>query len=144
MRPHNVGIDQNDTVYVADRENHRVQVFDNQGRLQAVWQNIHRPDGLCVDGEGRVYIGELCAMDGLEDCPGLGHRVSIYDRDGKLLTRFGDPEEGESPGQFIAPHGIAVDSQGSIYVGDAAFTMRGSRLKPPRELRSFQKLRRVS
>lgn len=144
MRPHNVVVDQNENVYIADRENHRVQVFDGQGKLQAVWQNIHRPDGICLDREGYLYVGELCPIDGLEDCPGLGHRVTVYNLKGERQAVYGDPVEGEGPGQFLAPHGIAVDSRGDIYVAEAAFTMRGSRLNPPKELRSFQKLRRVS
>ncbi len=143
QRPHNVVIDLNENVYIADRENHRMQVFDTKGKLQAVWQNIHRPDGIALDNEGHLFIGELCAMDGLEDCPGLGHRVTIYDLNGKRLDIIGDPEEGEGPGQFYAPHGVAVDSQGNLFVADVAYTMRGSRMNPPRHPRSFQKLARV-
>lgn len=143
IRPHNIVIDKDDTIYVADRENHRIQVFNNKGELQAIWHNIHRPDGICLDDEGNFYIGELCGFPGLEDAPGLGHRISIYDLQGKLLTRFGDPYWGEGPGQFIAPHGIAVDSRGDIYVAEASYTMKGAHMDPPRELRSFQKLARV-
>ena len=47
--------------------------------------------------------------------------------------------EGEGPGQFIAPHGIAVDSQGSIYVAEVSYTIRGSHMNPPKELRSLSK-----
>lgn len=140
MRPHNIVLDADDNVYVADRENHRIQVFDSQGRLQAIWQNIHRPAGICMDSAGYFYIGELNAFAGLEDCPGLGHRVSIYNLKGELVSRYGDPEEGEGPGQFIAPHAIAVDSRGDLYVGEVSHTIKGSRMNPPRELRSLQKL----
>jgi hypothetical protein len=69
--------------------------------------------------------------------------VSILSRDGELLARFGDAAEGEGPGQFIAPHGIAADSKGDIYVGEVSFTIRGSGMNPPKELRSLSKLRRV-
>ncbi|MFQ5880361.1 MAG: peptidyl-alpha-hydroxyglycine alpha-amidating lyase family protein, partial [Dehalococcoidia bacterium] len=137
--PHNVVVDEDENVYTADRESHRIQVFNAKGQLQAIWQNIHRPDGICMDGEGNFYIGELGPIPGLDDCPGLGHRLSIYNLDGKLLTRFGDPEEGEGPGQFIAPHGVAVDSRGDLYVGETSYTIRGSHMDPPKELRSFQK-----
>jgi hypothetical protein len=60
-----------------------------------------------------------------------------------LLARYGDPEEGEEPGQFIAPHGIAVDSRGDVYVGEVSFTIRGRSLDPPREMKSLSKLRRA-
>ncbi len=143
IRPHNVAVDAQDRVYVADRECHRVQVFDADGNFLTMWNNIHRPDGLTLGPDGNIYIGELNGIPGVDDAPGLGHRVSILSTQGELLARFGDPVEGEGPGQFIAPHGIAVDSHGDIYVGEVSFTIRGSRMNPPRELRSLCKLRRV-
>ncbi len=144
IRPHNVVVDPDDRVYIADRENHRIQVFDADGKFISMWNNIHRPDGICLDDEGHFYIGELNGMPGVDDCPGLGHRVSIYNLEGKRLTRFGDPEEGEGLGQFIAPHGVAVDSRGSLYVGDVAYTIRGQHLHPPRELKCLRKFVRKS
>lgn len=142
MVPHNIAISNDDRLYVADREAHRVQVFDTDGNLQAVWNNVHRPCGLTVAPDGNVYIGELNGVALVQDCPGYGHRVSIYSPDGELLSRFGDPEEGEEPGQFIAPHGIAVDSRGDVYVGEVSFTIRGRHMAPPRELRGLSKLQR--
>ena len=143
IRPHNVAIDKEDQVYVADRENHRIQVFDAKGNYLTMWNNIHRPDGICLDEEGYLYIGELNGMSGVDDAPGLGHRVSIYNLKGELQTRFGEPEEGEGPGQFIAPHGVGVDSRGDVYVGDVAYTIRGRHLEPPRELKCLRKFRRI-
>ena len=98
---------------------------------------------MTIGSDGNIYIGELNGIPGVDDAPGLGHRVSIIDQQGKLLARIGAPEEGEGPGQFIAPHGIAVDSHGDIYVGEVSFTIRGSKMDPPRELNSLSKLRRV-
>ena len=43
---HNIGCDADGWVYVADRENHRVQVFDGEGRYETQWNNLHRPCGL--------------------------------------------------------------------------------------------------
>ena len=143
IRPHNIAVDLQDRVYVADRECHRVQVFDADGKFITMWNNIHRPDGMTIGPDGNVYIGELNGMTGVDDAPGLGHRVSILDPRGKLLARLGHPLEGEEPGRFIAPHGIAVDSHGDIYVGEVSFTIRGQKMDPPRELRSLSKLRRV-
>ncbi len=143
MIPHNIAIDRDENLYVADREAHRVQVFDTEGRLQAIWQNVHRPCGLTVGPDGNIYIGELNGVGLVQDCPGYGHRISIYSPAGVLLGRFGDPEEGETPGRFIAPHGIAVDSHGDMYVGEVSYTIRGSAMTPPRELRSLCKVRRV-
>jgi hypothetical protein len=70
----------------------------------------------------------------------LGPRLSILSHEGKLLARLGDVRPGEAPGQFIAPHGLALDSRGDIYVGEVSWTIAGQHLKPPREMRSLQKL----
>lgn len=145
LRPHNIAVDAEERVYVADREAHRVQVFDADGNVLAVWNNIHMPNGLTIGPDGNIYIGELPGMTQEDPTPpGLGHRISILSPQGKLLARFGNPEEGEEPGKFIAPHGMAVDSRGDIYVGEVSFTIRGRRMTPPKELRSLSKLRKVA
>lgn len=141
--PHNIAVDRDDNVYVADRECHRVQVFDPNGRLQAIWSNIWKPSGIRVGVDGNVYIAELLADSYYADAPDVGHRVSIYSQSGKLLGRLGDSQWGEGPGQFVSPHGIALDSRGDIYVGEVSWTMMGRILEPPRELRSLQKLART-
>lgn len=145
LRPHNIAVDDDDRVIVADREAHRVQVFDTEGKILDVWNNIHLPNGLTIGPDKNIYIGELPGMtSSVPTPPGMGHRISILSPEGKLLARFGHPEEGEEPGKFIAPHGIGVDSRGDIYVGEVSFTIRGSKMNPPKELRSLSKLRKVS
>jgi DNA-binding beta-propeller fold protein YncE len=138
--PHNLGI-RDDRIYVADREALRVQVFDLDGGHVATWNNIHRPCALTVAPDGNIYVGELNGVALMEGALGIGHRISVLDPNGNLLGRYGSPEEGEEPGHFIAPHGIAVDSQGDVYVGEVSYTIRGSHLDPPRELRSLKKMR---
>jgi DNA-binding beta-propeller fold protein YncE len=142
--PHNVVIDQDENIYVTDRENLRLQVFDNKGNLKAIWQNIHRPQALCMDKEGYLYIGEHRMGPELIDCPTVGHRVNVYNKAGERLERLGDPLIGDGPTQFIAPHGMGVDSQGNLYVGEVAMTVWGRRFDPPKMFRCFRKLRRVS
>ncbi len=139
---HNICTDKDGWVYVADRENHRIQVFDSNGRFETQWNNMARPCGLYIDAEaGLVYVGELgVALAANFQALGVGPRVSIYDTQGNLQARLGNQPEGEEAGRFIAPHGICVDPQGNIYVGEVSWTHTGSRLEPPRELRSLQKL----
>ena len=142
MRPHNIAVDSNDRVYVVDREAHRIQIFDPRGNFITMWNNIHRPDAMVL-WQDHIYVGELNGMSSPGGAPGLGHRVSIYDLDGNRVCLFGSPEEGEGPGQFIAPHAIAVDSKGDIYVGEVSYTISGRHMDPPRELRSISKYERV-
>ena len=59
---HNIVTDADGWVYVADRENHRVQVFDGNGKYETQWNNLHRPCALCACGGGKspnFIIGEL-------------------------------------------------------------------------------------
>jgi DNA-binding beta-propeller fold protein YncE len=147
---HNIVTDPEGWVYVADRENHRVQVFDGNGKFEAQWINMHRPSGLFMErgGQGRFYVGEIGGGMGVNyDMPNIGPRVSIYSHKGELLARLGNRPAGLEPGQFISPHGLAVDSRGDIYVGEVSYTNWGNRYKGqphPAGLRSLQKLVRVS
>jgi DNA-binding beta-propeller fold protein YncE len=140
---HNICTDDAGYVYVADRENHRIQVFDSNGKYETQWNNMHRPCALYMDrGPSPLcYIGELGpGLATNKNIPNVGHRLIILTAEGKVLARLGDRYAGEDPGQFIAPHGIAVDSHGDIYVGEVSWTIAGQHLSPPKELRSLQKL----
>jgi len=143
---HSVCTDKEGYVYVADRENHRVQIFDSRGRYITQWNNMHRPCGLHITDqrEQLCYVGELAPSLAVnENFPNLGPRISIYNLEGKRLARLGDIRPGEEPHQFWAPHGLTTDSHGNLYVGEVSWTFAGSKLNPPRELRSLRKLARV-
>ena len=141
--PHNIATDADGLVYVADRENHRVQVFDGKGRFQGQLNNLHRPCGLVADRRngGRLYVGELPShLPVNKDVPNLGARVSVLSLKGDLLGRAGGRFAGEKPGEFVAPHGVAIDSRGDVYVAEVSYTAKGRLETPPREVRSLQKL----
>lgn len=119
--PHAICVDKQGLVYVADRENHRIQIFDGNGKYQWQINNLHRPGGLFLsdDDDPICYIGELSPFLAFNrKAPNLGPRVSIMTREGKLLGRLaGDPPAGNSPGQFLSTHSLTLDSRGDIYVG---------------------------
>ena len=144
--PHNICCDAEGWVYVADRENHRIQVFDGNGRYEGQWGNMHRPSGLFMENgrHPRFYVGEIGGGMAVNYAvPNIGPRVSIYTEKGVLLARLGERPAGLEPGQFISPHGLAVDSRGDIYVGEVSFTNWGNRYKGkpfPPGLKSLKKL----
>jgi hypothetical protein len=146
---HNLVTDRDGWVYVADRENHRVQVFDGNGKYEAQWNNLHRPCGLCMGNEADplYYIGELGPMlDSNRRFPNLGPRLSIATGEGRILARIGSPHAGTGSGQFVAPHGLAVDSRGDIYVGEVAYTAWAAvfpDIPKPRRIRTLQKLVKI-
>ncbi len=148
---HNIVTDAEGWVYVADRENHRVQVFDGNGKYETQWVNMHRPCGLycCRGPHLRFIIGELgSGMSVNRNHPNIGPRLSIVDREGKLIARLGGEDgPGLEAGKFVAPHGLALDSRGDIYVGEVSYT-DWPRLFPEipiaKGMRSLQKLQRVN
>ena len=89
---HNISTDADGWVYVADRENHRVQVFDGNGKYEAQWNNLHRPCALhCCGGKSPNFIiGELGpGMPVNLKVPNLGPRLTIVDSKGKRVARLG-------------------------------------------------------
>ena len=140
---HDMALDDDGNIYIADRENRRVQVFDPEGGVLAVWYGFSRAAAICV-ADGLAYVGEYYAGGGesgsYRNAMHLGPRVSVVDLQGNIVARLGDEFYGPEPGRFYAPHGIATDSKGNIYVAEVSFTEYGMRMKPPTELRSLQKL----
>ncbi|HTE85038.1 MAG TPA: hypothetical protein VK821_09910, partial [Dehalococcoidia bacterium] len=92
-------------VYVCDRQNNRIQIFSPQGEYLDKWDGFLQPCKIYIDKDDVMYIAEL------------GARVSILDLDGNVLGRWGS-ERSHDAGVFWAPHGIAVDSQGDLYVAE--------------------------
>jgi hypothetical protein len=148
--PHNVCCDEAGWVYVADRENHRIQVFDGSGSYQEQWNNLHRPSGLYMTPgpDPIAYVGEVGPyLRANFGWPNIGPRVSILSSKGVVLSRLGlVPGAGTSPGQFLSPHSIAADSRGDIYIGEVSVTAWPSLFpgKPvPADLRPLHKLVRL-
>ena len=147
---HNICCDADGWVYVADRENHRVQVFDGNGKFETQWNNLHRPSGLYMTSGACpiCYIAELGPHLPVNiDHPNIGPRISVMDLKGNLLaTVEATPARGAGPGQFISPHGMAVDSHGDLYVGEVAHTSwprSFPNIPRPNPVRCLQKLVRV-
>src|SRR6266702_2483896 len=125
----NLAIAADGRVLVCERENDRIQVFDAGGRFLTEWTDVQRPCKVAVDGDGFAYVAELWRPKGKgsftggfmkEDRPG---RVTIFDRDGSIVARWGASTINRAaPGCFIAPHGIAVDSHGDVYVSEVTYT----------------------
>ena len=141
---HNIATDRDGYVYVADRENHRVQIFDSNGKFQDQCVNLHRPCAIYISPDQYVYIGELGAgMPVNRVVPNIGPRITVLNTSGRRLARIGTGY-GLEPGQFVAPHSVCLDSEGSIFLGEVAWTNFRNLGEPKDEVRSFQKLARVS
>ena len=141
---HNIATDKDGYVYVADRENHRVQIFDRNGKYETQWNNLHRPCALYISKDQLVYVGELgSGLSVNRNMPNIGPRITILNTKGVKLTTLGSSGWGLNPGQFIAPHGIAVDSQENLYLSEVSWTNLKSLGCEQNNVRSFQKLERI-
>ncbi len=105
-RPHNVRIDRYDRVWICDRENYRIQIFDLDGNFLTEWKDIQYPGGIYFDPhDDIVYIAEM------------DRQISIYTLEGKLVTQWGGLAASTAPGEFLAfPHDIWADSHSDLYV----------------------------
>jgi DNA-binding beta-propeller fold protein YncE len=147
--PHGIAVDRRGRVYIADRENSRIQVFGPRGEFLAQWTDVARPMQVCLDGDERVVVVDVGWRAGvwpwLTPPPGapLSARLSIFDTEGKLLARWGDGEEPTAVGAFFAPHDVCIDSEGSLYVGEVVLSAGGNRGLVSPECHSLQKFVRV-
>ena len=145
--PHGIAIDGDGTVYVADRENSRIQIFSPDGVYLREWSNLARPSQLVIKRD-RFYVVELGYRAGM--WPGTkpptpdatGGRVSILDRKGEVQARWGGGENPCASGDFFAPHDIAVDSHGNIYVAEVTMSAGGNRGLVSPDCHSLQKFTR--
>jgi len=103
--PHSIRTDDRGRVYVGDRENNRVQVFDADGKFLEAWNQSGAPYGLCLSSDGLLFVAD-----------GRAGRINILDKQGTVVGRIGGP--GTEPGQFKMPHAVAQDSRGALYVAE--------------------------
>src|SRR5262249_13080211 len=132
---HGVFVDQGGTVYVADRENHRIQRFDGNGAHLGDWNDLRRPDDVFVTDD-LVLVAELGEAAGVvPDMAEVGpttpsSRITALDLDGRVLATWGadDGPDRDScaPGFVFAAHGIWVDRHGSVYVGEVSYSGNGT------------------
>jgi DNA-binding beta-propeller fold protein YncE len=119
-----LALDRQGNVFTTEAPLCRVQKFTSEGRHLSAWGdseagpgkfgdkftglgggNMRGPTGICFDAQGRLWINSI------------GGRIQQFSETGEYRAGFG--EEGTKPSQFYAPHGLAIDSHGCLYVVDA-------------------------
>lgn len=100
--PHAVQVDRQGQVYVADRENNRIQIFDEQGRYLRQIEGL-APYGLCLTADQHLFVAD-----------GRANRVIKLTLAGATVDSWG--ATGEAAGSFRLPHGITAAADGTIYV----------------------------
>ncbi|MDA8219279.1 MAG: peptidyl-alpha-hydroxyglycine alpha-amidating lyase family protein [Dehalococcoidales bacterium] len=149
--PHGIAVDPEGRVWVTDRENDRIQIFSPDGKFLEEWTDVQRPTQVRIDPErGLVYVsenwwrkGDTSFVHGPIEEAHYG-RVSIFDLDGHVLTRWGgkgcDPT---AAGFFSAPHELCVDSHGDMYVGEVTWSHAVKLGLIAEDAHTFQKFERI-
>jgi sugar lactone lactonase YvrE len=104
-------------IYVADRRGNRIQVFRQDGTF--VTERIVAPRTLASGSAFVIALSPDAGQQWLYLADGTNHKVWVLRRsDLEIVSEFG--RGGRQVGQFIRPHGMDVDAQGNIYVGEAS------------------------
>ena len=114
--PDGLAVDTAGTVWVADRDNNRIQKFTHEGKVQPFepFKRTHLtskpgdfnlPYGVAVNGIGELYVADT-----------QNHRIQWFTPEGKLIKVWGS--KGTAPGQFNTPRGLTVDVFGNVWVAD--------------------------
>jgi hypothetical protein len=103
--PHTVVVDSQGLVFVGDRENKRIQIFDSEGRFIQQWNHVGSPWWLQITPDQSIWVVD-----------GYASRILKLDRNGNILGAFGEP--GKAPGQFGFAHALAVGPEEEIYVAE--------------------------
>ncbi len=104
-------------LYVVDTKAHHIKVYDIKtkehlftiGKRGNVDGEFNYPTNVAIDGRNSNIVV----------CDTQNFRIQIFDKDGHFIRRFG--KVGDRPGTFARPKGVAVDTEGHIYVTDSAF-----------------------
>lgn len=131
--PHGIALSPDEKiVFVADRQNCRIQLFDREGGYLEQWTGLERPADIAVR-HGVIYVAECKRCNCYDGSPS---RVSILSLDGRLISRLENDMVYDPNLGYRAAHGIAVDSEGSIYVAEIG-------KKHPKDYFALLKYRRV-
>jgi DNA-binding beta-propeller fold protein YncE len=132
--PHGIHVESDGRMFVSDRENERAQIFSANGDSVGAWTGMSCPNNIVRGHDGNYYTSELGRT--VQGPPGakyvvedaLSPRITVRDSSGTILAEWGAPEPDRV---FFAPHGIAIDSRGDLYVGEVSAS-NSHGLAPPR------------
>ena len=116
--PHDLAMDAEGRLFVADRGNMRIQIFDQEGKYLGEWKQFSRPSGVYIRDD-MIYVADS-ESNGVAPHPGWKRGIRIGNlKDGKVLYRIPDPLEMKGTS---AAEGLAVDAKNNVYGGEVGPT----------------------
>lgn len=114
-QPHALAMDSKGRLYVGDRSNNRIKIFDSNEKLLDTWYQFSRPSGIVIDKDDNIYVADSesgSVGNGRTRTWTRGIRIGSVN-DGKVVAFIPDPTVG--PPSTSSAEGIAVDRNGVIY-----------------------------
>lgn len=130
--PHGLAFDARGRLFVADRGNNCIQIFDQEGRFLEEWKQFGRPSGIFIDGNDLLYCADsesgTDSEPNVKRNPGWQRGIRIGSaKDGKVMYFIPDPET--NPGGTSAAEGVTADAGGNVYGAEVL----------PRGIKKYQK-----
>ena len=112
--PHDIAMDAEGRLLVADRGNYRIQILEQDGRFIAEWKQFGRPSGVYLR-DSLIYVADS-ESNGVAPNPGWLRGIRVGElKTGKVLYRIPDPQEMKGTS---AAEGVAVDAMGNVFGGE--------------------------
>jgi sugar lactone lactonase YvrE len=115
--PHTIAMDSRGRLFVGDRENNRIQIFDQAGTFLEGWRQFGRPSGITITRDDRIYVAdsESWGTDtGAHELPGIKKGIRIGSaRTGAVEAFIEDMES--TAADHAGAEGVGVDAQGNVY-----------------------------
>ena len=112
--PHALAMDSRGRLFVGDRNNNRIQIFDQEGNFLDQWPQFSRPSGLFIDKNDVIYVADSESESVAKNHDGWKRGIRVGSaRDGSVTAFIPDPVEKAT--STSAAEGVAADAKGNIY-----------------------------
>lgn len=126
--PHALAMDSQGRLFVGDRANRRIQIFDQEGKFIAYWTQFGRPSGVFITEDDTIYVAD--SESNARSNPGYKRGIRIGSaKDGWVTAFIPDPEPNPDGGGTSGAEGVAADAMGNVYGAEVG----------PRMLRKYVK-----